>query len=46
MVIKYKDIEEGVIYYKTFDEYNKYLKELEALKNNESRYEIIEYYCW
>jgi hypothetical protein len=32
MVIKYKDIEEGVIYYKTFDEYNKYLKELEALK--------------
>ena len=46
MVIKYKDIEEGVIYYKTFDEYNKYLKELEALKNNESLYEVIEYYCW
>ena len=45
MVIKYKDTE-GVIYYKTFDEYNKYLKELEALKNNESLYEIIEYYCW
>jgi hypothetical protein len=31
MVIKYKDIE-GVIYHKTFEEYNKYLKELEALK--------------
>ena len=45
MVIKYKDIE-GVIYYKTFEEYNKYLKELEALKNNESLYEVIEYYCW
>ena len=31
MVIKYKDTE-GVIYYRIFEEYNKYLKELEALK--------------
>ena len=31
MVIKFKD-KTGKIYYKHFDEYNKYLKELEALK--------------
>ena len=31
MVIKYKDIN-GIIYYKVFEEYNKYLKELKAIK--------------
>lgn len=39
MVIKYID-KTGKIYYKTFDKYNKYLEELEALKQNESLYEI------
>ena len=39
MVIKYTD-KTRKIYYKTFDEYNKYLEELKALKQNESLYEI------
>jgi hypothetical protein len=37
MVIKKID-ETGKIYYKVFDDYSKYLKELEALKN-ETLYE-------
>jgi hypothetical protein len=34
MVIKI--IDKDKIYYKTFDDYNKYLKELNALKNEKS----------
>jgi hypothetical protein len=40
MVIKYTDKTTGKIYYRTYDDYNKYLEELEALTKNESLYEI------
>lgn len=40
MVIKYTDKVTGTIYYKTFVFYNKYIEELNALKKNESLYEI------
>ena len=39
MVIKYTD-KTGKIYYRTYDDYNKYLEELKALTRNESLYEI------
>jgi hypothetical protein len=36
MVIKIIDDKTGVIYYKHFDDYDKYLKELKALNNEKS----------
>jgi hypothetical protein len=38
--LKYID-KDGKIYYKHFDDYDKYLKESEALNKDESLYEII-----
>jgi hypothetical protein len=40
MVIKIVDKITGKIWYRHFNDYNKYLKELNALKENESLYEI------
>lgn len=45
MVIKIID-DKGVIYYKHFDDYDKYLKELKALNNEESLYETTKYNNW
>jgi hypothetical protein len=45
MVIKIID-DKGVIYYKHFDDYDKYLKELKALNNEESLYETQKYNNW